>query len=254
VQQLHFEARGDGPPVVLVEGALLDLRMWDQQVEVFARSHRVVRYDVRGWGGSASLNTGEAFQHHEDLHELIEYLGLAPVHVVGLSLGARIAIDLCLEHPDVVRSLVLSGPGLSGFDWPPDPDQVPIVEALKAGDPIAAADRWLEHPYMAPAMEVPHLRDQLRTMARDNASLQRNPEVELEPPAIGRLHEIRVPALLLVGTRDVPDIHAIADQLTSGIDNVRRIDFEGAGHLLNMERPDRFNREVLQFLASQDAL
>lgn len=250
MSRLHFEVHGEGPPVVLVEGALLDLRMWDQQVDALAGSYRVVRYDVRGFGPSP--NTGEVFQHHEDLYELIGYLGLDRAHIVGLSLGGRIAIDLCLEHPDVVRSLVLSGPGISGFDWPPDDDAARIVEALDAGDPIAAADRWLEHPYMAPAMELPHLRDRLRTMVRDNASLQKNPEVELDPPAIGRLDEIRVPTLLLVGTRDVPDIQAIADLLTSHIRDLARIDFEGAGHLLNMEQPERFNREVLDFLAQHD--
>lgn len=250
--RLHYEVQGDGPPVVLIGGgALLDLRMWDQQVEPLARSYRVIRYDVRGFGRSKHAHTGEPYQHHEDLFTLIGHLDVERVHVIGLSLGGRIALDLCLEHPEVVRSLVLCAPGVSGFDWPPDPGAEPIVEALKAGDPIAAADRWLEH-HMAPSMEVPHLRDRLRGLARDNASLQRNSEVELEPPAVGRLSEIRVPTMLIVGTRDVPDIQAVADLLTSQIADLTRIDFQGSGHVPNMEQPERFNREVLDFLAQQE--
>ncbi len=249
---LYYEVHGDGPPLVLIEGAGLDLRMWDGQVEPLARRYRVIRYDVRGFGRSAF--TREPFQHHEDLIELIRHLGIDRAHFVGLSLGGRIALDLCLEHPDVVNCLVLSGPGLSGFDWPPDESMTPIAKAIHGDDPLGAADRWLEHPYMAPAMELPHVRERLRSLARENAHIYRrqpNPEIGLEPPAIDRLNEIRVPTLLLVGTRDVPDIQTIADRLTKEIADLTRVDFEGAGHVLNMEQPERFTQQVLDFLAER---
>lgn len=248
--ELHYEVHGDGPPLVLIEGAGLDLRIWDEQVEPLSRRYRVIRYDVRGFGRSTFKQ--EPFQHHEDLLELLRHLGVDQAHLVGLSLGGRIALDLCLEHPEVVRSIVLSGPGVSGFDWPPDEHMIPIIEAIDADDPIGAADRWLEHPYMVPAMELPHLRDRLRVLARENSHIRGklpNPEIALDPPAIDRLDEIRVPTLLLVGTRDVPDMQTLADLLTGEIVGLVRIDFEGAGHLLNMERPERFNRVVLDFLA-----
>ena len=250
--ELHYEVHGDGPPLVLIEGAGLDLRMWDDQVEPLARSYRVIRYDVRGWGRSA--RTRKPFQHHEDLYELIRHLGVDPTRVVGLSLGARIALDLCLQHPEVVRCLVLAGPGLSGFKWPPDRSMLPMIEAIGANDLVGAADRWLEHEYMAAAMELPHLRDRLRRLARENSHIYEklpNAEIELEPPAIDRLSEIRVPTLLLIGTRDVTDIQTIADLLTSEVADLTRVDFENAGHVLNMEQPERFNREVLDFLGAR---
>lgn len=129
-----------------------------------------------------------------------------------------------------------------------------MIEAIGASDLIGTADRWLEHPYMAPAMELPHLSDRLRTLARENAHIYEklpNFEIELEPPAIDRLSEIRVPTLLLIGTRDVPDIQTIADLLTSEVADLTRIDFEDAGHVLNMEQPERFTREVLDFLGEK---
>lgn len=248
--ELYHEVHGDGPPVVLIEGAGLDLRMWDDQIEPLSRSYRVIRYDVRGFGRSAFKQ--EPFQHHEDLYELLGHLDVDRAHLVGLSLGGRIALDLCLEHPEVVRSMVLSGPGVSGFRWPPDENMAPIIEAIDADDPVGAADRWLEHPYMAPAMELPHLRDRLRALARENAHIRgklRNPEIQLQPPAIDRLPEIRVPTLLLLGTRDVPDMQTLVDLLSSEIADATRVDFEDAGHLLNMEQPERFNQVVLDFLA-----
>lgn len=250
--ELHYEVHGDGPPLVLIEGAGLDLRMWDDQVDPLARSYRVIRYDVRGFGRSAF--TREPFQHHEDLYELLRHLGVDRAHLVGLSLGARIALDLCLEHPEVARCLILSGPGVSGFKWTPDRRMLPMIEAIGANDLIGAADRWLEHPYMAPAMELPHVRARLRTLARENSHIYRklpNAEIELEPPAIDRLSEISVPTLLLMGTRDVADIQTIADLLTSEIADLTRIDFEDAGHVLNMEQPERFTREVLDFLGER---
>ena len=202
-------------------------------------------------GSGRSAFTREPFQHHEDLYELLRHLGVDRAHLVGLSLGARIALDLCLEHPEVARCLVLSGPGVSGFKWTPDRRMLPMIEAIGANDLIGAADRWLEHPYMAPAMELPHVRARLRTLARENSHIYSklpNAEIELEPPAIDRLSEISVPTLLLMGTRDVADIQTIADLLTSEIADLTRIDFEDAGHVLNMEQPERFTREVLDFL------
>lgn len=248
--ELYYEVHGDGPPVVLIEGAGLDLRMWDDQVEPLAEHYRVIRYDAR-WIGRSPF-TREPYQHHEDLYELLRQLGVDRAHLVGLSLGGRIALDLCLVHPEVVRSIVLSGPGLSGFEWSRDRDMLPMIEAIGASDLVGAADRWLEHPYMAPAMELPHLQERLRTLARENSHIYRkvlDPEIPLEPPAIDRLDEILTPTLLLVGTREVPDILAIADLISSRIANVRRIDFEGAGHVPNMEQPERFNQVVLDFLA-----
>jgi hypothetical protein len=100
-------------------------------------------------------------------------------------------------------------------------------------------------------MEDPELAPRLRTLATENSRvwLHENTEVPLSPPAIGRLEEILAPTLLIVGSRDAPDAHRVAELLTAGIPGLRREVFEGSGHMVNMERPDQFNRVVLDFLS-----
>ena len=111
---LRYEHTGDGQPVVLIQGANLPMEMWDAQVEYFAPQFHVVRYDVRGFGGSAPRDQ-VPYQSHSDLLALLDHLRIERAHLVGLSLGGRIAVDFALTYPNRVRSLVLAGPGLSGY-------------------------------------------------------------------------------------------------------------------------------------------
>ena len=123
-------------------------------------------------------------------------------------------------------------------------------QAVKRKDSLAAALLWLETPYMTAAMEQPGLHDRLRRLATENASSWVPPdrEKELEPPAIGRLQRLVAPTLVIVGSRDIPDIHRIVDTLVAQLPHVRLVRLEGAGHMVNLEQPERFSRTVLEFL------
>jgi pimeloyl-ACP methyl ester carboxylesterase/sugar lactone lactonase YvrE len=247
---LYYEMTGSGPPVVLLEGANLELHMWDPQVAALARRHTVVRYDVRGFGRSGP--TGAPYRASDDLFHLLRYLGLPRASLVGLSLGGRIALDFAVEHPEMVDRLVLAGPGLSGFPWS-RADTVwarGLEEAAAARDPTRAVERWLRTPYMAPTMAHAPLAPRVRALAMRNLSSWLQPESEqpISPPAIRRLERIRAPLLAIVGTRDHPDIGRIVDTLVARVPGARRLVFESAGHLTNLEQPARFNRAVLEFL------
>jgi pimeloyl-ACP methyl ester carboxylesterase len=110
---LFYEVAGQGTPVVLIHGGQMDRRMWDPQFELFAKSFRVVRYDVRGYGRSATASL--PYSDVDDLAALLDDLKIPKAHLVGLSLGGRIAIDFAVVHPERVASLVAVAPGLSGF-------------------------------------------------------------------------------------------------------------------------------------------
>ena len=247
---LYFEESGSGQPVVLLEGGNLPLGMWDEQVPALAKRFRVVRYDVRGFGRSGPY--AGPYEAQDDLRTLLDSLGIRRAHLVGLSLGGRIAIDFALRSPDRVGSLVLAAPGLSGFPWSP-PDSAwmqTIVEAHEARDSLGMVEAWLRGAYMRVAMERPELRERVRRLAMRNASAFMQPDSErvVTPPAIAQLESLRPPTLLLLGTRDHPDIGRIADTLAARVPNLRRQVFEGSGHLLNLVRADEFNRAVLGFL------
>lgn len=245
---LYVERAGSGPTVILIGGAALDLRQWDGLFAELAADFDVIRYDVRGMGRSDWAR--HTYQHHVDLWTLMEALDVESAHLVGLSLGGRIALDLALEAPQRVRSLVLAGPGLSGFEF--DTNSFTALNAARAArDPQRVTEAWLEHGYMAPAMEDPGLAPRLQDLAFDNAAswLRDDPEQPLSPPAILRLEELAVPALLLIGGRDEPDIRAIADLLESGVASLERVDAPDAGHLLHLEKPAWFAATVAGFLS-----
>ena len=92
---LRYSTAGTGEPVVLLHGFGLDASMWDPQWPVLQREFRVIRYDLRGFGGS-SLPDG-AYSHSEDLRGLLDHLGARPAHVIGLSMGGRMASLVWIE-------------------------------------------------------------------------------------------------------------------------------------------------------------
>lgn len=249
--RLHYETAGSGDPVVFIHGGQMDSRLWDDQFARYAREFRVIRYDVRGFG-----RTGRSvgrFASEEDLRELLRALDVQLAHIVGLSLGGRIGVDFALTHPRMVRSLVLAGPGLSGFPWTPSegPWLDSVVVAYEARDSVRMTELWLQHEYMIPVMERPELAPRVRRLARENASAWMQPdslERPLSPPAFGRLPEIRAPVLALVGSRDVADIRRIVDTIAAAVPGARKVVLQGAGHILNLERREEFDRVVLWFL------
>ncbi len=253
--RLYYEVVGAGPTVVLLHGGNLDHRMWDEQLPVLRPHFRVIRYDARGFGHSSPADT--AFEAQADLYALLQHLAVHDASLVGLSLGARTAIDFALNHPEMVHKLVLAGPGLSGWqDWSAEDTTWHIAarRAGKANDSVGMAMSWLQSDYMRPAMEQPPLAKRLRAIAAGNATywmgLFRHGDLErpADPSALGRLSEIRARTLLLVGDRDSPVIRRIVDTLSSRIRGSVVVLIHGAGHMVNMERPAEFNRAVLDFL------
>ena len=249
---LHYGVRGSGPTLVLVHGGQTDLGMWDPQVETFARTHRVPRYDVRGFGRSGDV--GEPYASHEDLAALLDALDVERCSVIGLSLGGRIAIDFALDHPDRVERLVLAAPGLTGWDWSGEEHAFfqPIVEAAVAGDTRRACELWLQSPYMVPAMERAEVAATLRELAFRNQRSWLLPPVETrrEPPATEQLEALSMPVLLIVGDRDVPDISRIADVLEERVPDLERLDLAGVGHMPNLEARATFDEAVSTFLSA----
>lgn len=246
--KLYYQVRGEGYPVVLIHGGSTHVGMWDDQFDVLARHYKVVRYDVRGYGRSSGSQVGHSQWH--DLRKLLEHLGIERTHIVGLSLGGRIAVDFALEDPEKVDHLILAGPGLSGWQFEPAEWINEVRAAKEAGDKRAATEAWLRSPYLTAIMEDPELAERIRQISYDteHSWVQNFRAVRLTPPAIERLSDLKAPALLILGSRDANDAHRIVDLIAGSAPNVKKITVEGAGHMVNMERPEEFNRAVLDFL------
>ncbi len=249
--KIYYEVAGEGHPLVLIHGGQMDSRMWDEQFALFSKSYRVIRYDVRGFGKSPTSTA--VYADEDDLAALLKNFNAGKVYIVGLSLGGRIAIDFALSHPDLVAAIVPVAPGLSGFHFSDDPAFMDTWRAAQAGDWEKVTDLWLKNAYMAPAMENPKIAPRLRRLAFENAHENLDNfllEKVLNPPAIERLPDIKVPTLIIVGNRDVADIHQICGLVRARVAGAKEIVIQNSGHIVNMEQPEEFNRAVLDFLAS----
>ncbi len=255
---LYYESAGKGSTVILLHGGNLDRRMWDAEFAALQRTHRVIRYDARGFGRSGPADT--AFAAHRDLLALMDALQLERASLVGLSMGGRIAIDFTLAHPERVDRLVLAAPGISGGTWADDGDTLWLNEARAAArrhDSLAVARAWLQSAYIRTALRDSAIARRVRGWALDQlpfwAGIMRHQDVEVEanPPAAEHLAELRVPILLIVGTDDTAFIQDVARAIQSQAPNVRRVDIPGAGHMVNVEAPAEFLRVVTEFLGNE---
>lgn len=253
--ELFYESSGEGRPVVLVHGGMLDHTMWDPQMRDLTARYRVVRYDARRHGRSRS--EPDTFSHHEDLRQLVDALGLSRPAVIGLSMGGYAAIDFALEYPDRVSALVLVGPGLSGYEFHGEEFERYLVEfraAAEAGDPDAIVEAfirgWTDGPRRRADEVDPAVREHVRRSGLRNVTGWDPSVVEYRPlpPAIERLDSLPVPVLAVVGDLDMPGIVEIVDMIFAGAPDARKVVIPGAAHMVSMEKPGEFNRIVLEFL------
>lgn len=271
--ELAYDDWGEGRPIVLIHAACADRRMWDRQVAVLRDSHRVIRYDWRGYGDSSDAR-GD-FAHHEDLLALLDALGAGPAVLIGASDGGRIALDATLVRPERVTALMLIGSGLSGHVWPASMlalyrervHEVIGTERLRAyrtglvgpvdpDDLRRYAEAETEFLVAGPARKRTALGPDVWDLALDmdkrlnfrRWSAPQSPGRVLSPPAVGRLGDIRAPVMVVTGDQDLPEIRALADTLGTAIPGAVRRESPEVAHLFPLERPDLFNATLLQFL------
>ncbi len=259
---LYYEVAGTGHPLTLVHGMLLDRRSWDDQFDVFAGQYQVVRYDMQGWGDSAQEQAGPQFSPRQDLLSLLDYLNIQQTYLLGLSGGGAVALDFTLEHPDIVDALILVSSGLSGVPIPLTETVQDFIGqykgALQKKDIPSAVEAtvcyWTDGPRRTPEQVNAHARARITEMSRQH--IQRHGDLfghqqhmlPLEPPAVNRLAEINVPTLIVEGDQDAPEVLEVAGILEQGITSAKKLVIPGTAHHLNMEKPEEFNRVVLEFL------
>ena len=255
---LHVEAAGSGPGLVFIHAGVADSRMWDAEFAAFADRFRVVRFDLRGFGRSP-LVPGK-FAYHEDVVGVMDVVGLSGATLVGCSFGANIAVDACLAHPDRVTGMVLVAPGLGSMDTDPDIQKFGEEEdaLVEKGDLEGATElnlrMWVDGPFRAPDQVSRAVRDRVGVMQMD-AFRMAVPDgvkrVRLDPPADGRLGEIKVPTTVVVGALDLPMKLRTAERIEVEISAARRVVIPDAAHMVTLERPDEFQAELREFLTSQ---
>lgn len=259
--RLPFQVAGEGSGVVLAHAGIADMRQWDPQWEALIARHRVVRYDLRGFGRADVTET--RFSNRADLVAVMDAAGLDRAVLVGCSRAGSIAIDTALEFPDRVSGLVWVCGGLSGFDGEETPEE---LAAGSRDEELSDAKEWAALAEFDVAMWVDGIgqpegrapaeaREAVRRMTYETY-VQEKPygdTIVLDPPAIGRLAEVRVPTVVMIGALDTPSTRASADLVASGVRGARRIDVPDVAHMPSLERPEWFTSTLLAFLAEVDA-
>lgn len=261
--KLYYEMMGEGHPLVLIHGGYMDTKMWDDQFAVFAERYRVIRYDVRGHGKSGFPQA--SYADYQDLYALLTFLGIEKTYLLGLSLGGMIAVDFTLEHPEMVDALVLVGAPVSGFPvdliYPTEEllqqeiqRRAPFSKALQERNIPAMVDALMEDATLVPSPEYASARQRVHEHLSSYSFAYFLVPVTREepvPPAYERLADIHVPTLLIVGADDHFHLHRIAETLEENIVGASRVLIPATHHMPNMEKPEEFNRIVLDFLAGQ---
>jgi pimeloyl-ACP methyl ester carboxylesterase len=223
--------------------------MWAPQVAALEGRFRVVRYDLRGHGRSEGPSA--PYAPHEDLRSVLDALHINRATLIGLSAGATIATDFAITYPERVTRVILASPGLSGhvpsapLTW-----TQPVFQAAGAGDAEGAARLWADTPIMALRNDLgaaPVVRDLVMSNVR-LWTYRTNPARQLTPPAIGRLSEVKCPALVILGEQDLPNIKEIVSVLMSGIPGAKLATIPRAGHMVNLDAREAFNQAVESFL------
>jgi pimeloyl-ACP methyl ester carboxylesterase len=229
--------------------------MWEPQASGLGKHFDVITPDMRGHGESEL--PPEEWSPSGDVLALMNALGLreAP-HVVGCSIGGTVAINFALEHPERVSKLVLVGAGVSGQPYDDKYEHLfaEVTAAEEAKDLISLNQAEMRLWLVGPGRTADHIDKRLQDLFLDmngralRSDFDSAPTKKLDPPAFGRLGDIKAPTLVMVGDHDLPDVQETADVLVSKIPNARKVLIHDAAHLANLEHPEEFNRLVLDFL------
>ena len=230
---LAYERDGAGEAVVFLHGLGLDRGVWNEVVRDLGPSVDAIRVDQRGHGQSSDPD--EPYFPHDDVLRVLDALAIERAHLVGLSMGGAVALDVALARPERVRSLALVDSALNGHDW--SAEWVKAFHAVRRAAAESGAEAgksaWAAHPLFEGEHGEIARRDSGRRWTGPNFACP------LEPLAGSRLGEVRARTLVIVGDRDLPDFQAIARVLHAGIAHSRFEMLEGVGHLAPVIAPGR---------------
>jgi pimeloyl-ACP methyl ester carboxylesterase len=257
---LYYEVTGNGRPVVFVHGFACGIRSWDRQIAAVAHAHRVIAYDVRGHGLSGAPTDAAAYSQPisvEDLRGLLTHLKLRRAAVIGLSMGGNIGLNFALTYPTMVSALVVADTGAGSDEtsgWIGDAHG--FAAALERSGVEGFADLAMANPLFARyCQRGPEAQRFLRSCLmthRAHGLAHTAREVLAKRPTIyaleGRLAQLRVPTLLIVGEHDDP-CRKVHDFMARTIPGATHVVLRNIGHLSNLEAPTAFNAVVERFLA-----
>ena len=221
--QIYYEIHSAGEPLVLIAGLNSDHTLYRRFLPRLATNYQVIVFDNRGVGQTSQPDIPYSIEMMaDDTAGLLDALGIAQAHILGTSMGGRIAAALALRHPYHVKSLIL----------------VSTVMTMK-GVPRTLSRRLMPLLLRIPAIRGPHPYYAFARQLKASRSFD----------CMDRLGEIQVPALILHGKQDKSAPYLLVEAMHQGIKGSQMITFDG-GHLFFLMRPKQFMDAIEDFLNS----
>lgn len=254
--RIHYRDAGTGPPILLITGGTGDADCWLDSYTALAQSNRVIAYDRRGHSRSSGPPSSDLHLHAEDAATVLTRLDAAPATVLGWSIGGVIALDLAINHPELVHRLILIEPPLHlkkefDFRFLAMFARVALLRRLR-GD-RAAADAFKRFVDGLSWDRIPaRLRE--RMLANSTALMADLDAGTGEHLSEEQIRRVTVPTLLLYGTASPPILHRPVKRLGTLMKAAHLQEIEGAGHLMHFDRPKDFEAAVMRAASSTATL
>jgi pimeloyl-ACP methyl ester carboxylesterase len=252
---IAYERAGQGPPLVLLHGFFGDSRIWRPQLDTLSDEYEVIAWDTPGCGQSSDPpQTFRMPDYAKCLEGFMETLGLERPHVLGLSFGSALALELYRQHPRRPGTLILAA-AYAGWAGSLPADvvgqrlrqtiadlQLPADQVVDKYNSPGLLSEFAPEPVLAENSKImldfhpPGMKAMVRALA----------EADLRDV----LPLIEAPTLLLYGDRDMRSPVSVGEALHAEIRTSKLVVIPGVGHLSNFEAPQRFNAEVRSFLSS----
>ncbi|MBL8771434.1 MAG: alpha/beta fold hydrolase [Phenylobacterium sp.] len=239
---LYYEVHGSGPTILLTHGYSATSQMWRGQVAELSRDHQLVIWDMRGHGQSDSPDDPALYSEPAtvaDMAALLDAVGAETAIVGGLSLGGYMSLAFHRVHPGRVRALLIidTGPGYKNDE----------ARAGWNATSLKTADRYERDGLAVLEGGSAERRTAQHRSAKGLALAARGMLTQRDAAVITSLPDIKVPAIVVVGSEDAPFL-AASDYMASRIPGAKKAVIEGAGHAANIDRPEAFNAAIRGFI------
>jgi 3-oxoadipate enol-lactonase len=236
---------GSGPLLLFLHGIRGHRRNWDHQIDFFAgRGFHAAAWDARGYGGSDDYASPLNFRDHfvGDVLRVAEYFGAKKFHLVGLSMGGRIARNVAIYHADRLHTLTVvnANPGFNSMSA----DEVRrFVTERKTRTAESIRKLLGSNPRKGAYEELVASIDLVR-----EESYRKTLEASVAQDRDAPIEGIRVPTQIVAGEEDHVYSPDLARAMATRIPGAKFVLMKGAGHLANLEQPEVFNKLLLEFL------
>jgi pimeloyl-ACP methyl ester carboxylesterase len=244
VRLWYKDTGGSGSAVVFLHSNTGSSQNWDNQIPVFTRAgYRFIAYDRRGWGRSIAETGAQPGTAADDLRNLIKHLGIDRFHLVATAGGGFVALDYALSFPEQLRSLVVAN-SIGGMQ---DDDYVALGRQLRPPqfDALPPELRELGPAYRAANPEGTRRWIELEKMSRQTGVASQPFRNRM---TFSMLDSIKLPTLFITGDADMYAPPPLIPLFTAHIKNSETVIIPEAGHSGYWEKPEVFNRAVLDFI------